>query len=41
MKLFNSLTNKKEEFVPIKEGEVFMFVDQRFTIMCILVIHVQ
>lgn len=26
MKLFNSLTNKKEEFVPIKEGEVSIYV---------------
>ena len=26
MKLFNSMTNKKEEFVPIKEGEVSMYV---------------
>lgn len=26
MKLFNSLTNKKEEFVPIREGEVSMYV---------------
>ncbi|KXU47085.1 MAG: cysteine--tRNA ligase [Longibaculum muris] len=26
MKLFNTLTNKKEEFVPIKEGEVSIYV---------------
>lgn len=26
MRLFNSLTNKKEEFVPIKEGEVSIYV---------------
>ena len=26
MKVFNTLTNKKEEFVPIKEGEVSMYV---------------
>jgi len=26
MKVFNSLTNKKEEFVPIKEGEVSIYV---------------
>ena len=26
MKLFNSLTNKKEEFVPSKEGMVSMYV---------------
>ena len=26
MKLFNTLTNRKEEFVPIKEGEVKMYV---------------
>ena len=26
MKLFNSLTNKKEDFVPIKEGEVSIYV---------------
>ena len=25
MKLYNSLTRKKEEFVPIKEGEVKMY----------------
>lgn len=26
MKLYNTLTNKKEEFIPIKEGEVKMYV---------------
>ena len=26
MKLFNTLTNQKEEFIPIKEGEVNMYV---------------
>ena len=26
MKLFNTLTNKKEEFKPLKEGEVSIYV---------------
>ena len=26
MKLFNTLTNKKEEFKPLKEGEVIIYV---------------
>lgn len=26
MKVFNTLTNKKEEFVPIKQGEVSIYV---------------
>ena len=26
MKLFNSMTNKKEEFIPIKEDEVSIYV---------------
>ena len=25
MKLYNTMTNKKEEFVPIKKGEVMMY----------------
>ena len=36
MKVFNTLTNKKEEFVPIKQGEVSIYVDQQFIIMHIL-----
>ena len=26
MKIYNSLTNKKEEFIPIEEGKVTMYV---------------
>ena len=42
MKLFNTLTNKKEEFKPLKEGEVvFMYVDLQFITMFILEIQDQ
>ena len=35
MRLFNTLTNKKEEFKPIREGEVSMFVGQQYITMFI------
>ena len=42
MKLFNTLTNKKEEFKPLKEGEVsIMYVDLQFITMFILEIQDQ
>ena len=29
MKIYNTLTRKKEEFVPIREGEVSIYVKKR------------
>ena len=36
MKLYNTLTKKKEEFVPLEEKKVRMFADRRYTILFIL-----
>ena len=36
MKIFNTLSRRKEEFVPIEPGKVKMYVDRPFTILFIL-----
>jgi len=43
MKLYNTLTKKKEEFVPIEEGKVkkCTCADQPYTTSFTLVTHVQ
>lgn len=43
MKIFNTLTRQKEEFVPLEEGKVKMYVclDLLYTTWTILVMHVQ
>ena len=32
MKIFNTMTKKKEEFVPLEEGKVKMYADLPYTI---------
>ena len=42
MKIYNTLTKKKEEFVPLEEGKVKMYVcGQLYTILFILEMHVR
>ena len=41
MKLYNTLTKKKEEFVPLQEGKVTMSVDLRYITLSISVTPVR
>ena len=36
MKIYNTMSKRKEEFVPLEEGKVKMYVCLQFTILFIL-----